>query len=314
MISTAYTGDPLGGVIERNLLDSGYFERYPSILASADRYSAIALMQFYFSWALLTAKAPISRWTYLWMAFNIACSVIALGIAGARSRILIVLVVIVSIVLSQGLQAFSLSRASKGSRVNRVMLACIAAFALSAGVVLIYLWETEAFPVLEFLQQTFREGDVQTRVSEALQFSLIPEDVSLLGNGLGTVGTAGRPGEFGIQSMWAESGLVWGGLLLANFLGLLYVVTVCAAKSGIRGQITELVMRVVPALLLVFGLLAGLTSVFELSTGILMACGIAVSVRRPFLDRQLVRSIGGDTKLRGSSNTANRLQNVPSTG
>jgi len=285
LLSTEYSGI-LGGVIERNLFHSGFFERYPSLFASADRYSAMALMQFYFSCVLLTAEGSTARRTHLWVMFNIFSSLVALGIAGARSRILIVLSVIVLIVLSQAVRAIAFPKGDMRSRAHGLRFAFLGTFGLALGILLIALAESEEYPILLFLQQTFREGDIQVRLLEALQLAWIPHDVSLFGEGLGTIGTGGRPGEFGIHSIWLESGLLWGSLILIGFLGIIAILTSLAFRSALKGESVQLVVRCVPVLLLLFGLLAGLSSVFELSTGILMACAIAVAVRRSNLIRQ----------------------------
>lgn len=290
LISTAYTGDHLGGVIERNLFDEGFFERFPSIFASADRYSAMALMQFYFSWALLTAGRSLGTRGHLWFGVNMLSSLIALGIAGARSRILIVIVVILLVVVAEIVRLLAFSRVSKRARTNGLMFILAGALVLSTSFALVYFATDEEYPILFFLQQTIQEGDIQLRLFEALQFSLLPRDVSFFGQGLGTVGTEGRPGEYGIQSMWIESGLVWGGITLINFLGLIHILAISSFRSALNGQSTQLVIFTVPLLLLIFGLLAGLTSAFELSTGILIACAIAVAVRRPYANAQATES------------------------
>jgi hypothetical protein len=278
LISTAY-GGVLGGVIERNLLEGGFFNRFPSIFASADRYSAIALMQFYFSWALLTAQGPISRRGYLWLAFNMLSSLVALGVAGARSRILIVFVVVLLVIMSQIVKGFAFSKVSGRGRKRALMFMFSGAIVAVFGVALTYSAASEEYPILLFLQQSFSQGDIQVRVGEAGLYALHPDDVSLFGKGLGTIGVGGKPGE-GIQSTWAESGLVWGSLILFSFLGIIAVLARCSLKAALKGQGVQLVIRSLPLLVIVMGLLVGLTSAFELSTGILLGCAIAVAVRR----------------------------------
>ena len=281
LISTAYSGD-LGGVIERNLLDGGVFNRFPSIFASADRYSAMALMQFYFACALLTAQGPFSRQGYLWLVFNLFSSLIALGVAGARARILIALVVILLIIISKIFSGAAFSKVSGRNRIVALVAMFAATLVAVFGSSLLYLSASDEYPILLFLQQTFIQGDIQLRVGEAVLFSLIPDDVSLFGRGLGTVGeVGGKPGELGIQSTWAESGLVWGSLILFSFLGIMAILARCSLLAALEGQGAQLVIRSLPLLIIVMGLLAGLTSAFELSSGILLGCAIAVAVRRP---------------------------------
>jgi hypothetical protein len=278
LISNAYTGDDLGGLIERNLLGGGFFVRFPSVFASADRYSAMALMQFYFTSVLMAAK-PKRRLGYLWVAFNFVSSFIALGIAGARSRILIVMAVILLVLLTKVFQAV-LAKQGSIPFYNRIIIVAAFFCVIGFGFTVMHIEIKEDYPVLLFLQQSLIQGDIESRVGEAVAASLIPDDLSLFGKGLGSVGIGGKPGEFGIQSTWMESGLIWGGAILLNFLAILGVLAKCSIDSMREWNFSKLVMCSVPMLLLIFAMLAGFTSAFELSSGILLGCAIAVAVRK----------------------------------
>ena len=60
LVSTAYSEN--GGVIARNFVgEEGSFNRYPSLFASADRYSAVSCMNFFLSFVLTAGDQPRSR-------------------------------------------------------------------------------------------------------------------------------------------------------------------------------------------------------------------------------------------------------------
>jgi len=282
LISTSYSGD-LGGVIQRNFLAEGWFSRYPSLFASADRYSAMGLMQLFFVFVVYEGNNSSSKWWKIWLIFNLISAFSALFIAGARSRILIALVSFIFMGLSFVWTFFS--RKIKQLQIHKMMASVLLGIII---VVLIPLSGmngedqedsgNEMFPVLAMLMQSFETGDINKRVGEASEFSLMPEDVSWFGQGLGTVG-AGKPGEFGIRSMWSESGLVWGSLMLFLFFGTLTVLLLTVWKSFLAREPMNVGIRIIPSMLLIFALLAGFTSSFELSSGLLLGCSIAVVTR-----------------------------------
>jgi len=280
LISTSYSGNEMGGVIARNLLEGGVFNRYPSIFASADRYSAMGLMQFYFSWMLLTAGTLMTRKAKLWLAFNLLSSFVALGIAGARSRVLIVVVVLLLIVLSEAIQIFGTVLGTRRGRASTIAYLLGGITVVAALVV--PMMNSEDYPIVLLLQQSLSSGDINMRFDEAVLFSFLPKDVSLFGAGLGTIGVGGKPGEFGIMSTWAESGLIWGGIILLAFFAICLTLAKLMFKAILTGQLVRLVMVGIPLLLLIFALLSGLTSSFELSSGILLGCAIAVALRRSY--------------------------------
>jgi len=281
LISTAYNSDPLmgiGGVIERNLLEGGTFKRFPSIFTSADRYSAMGLMQFYLTCTILTENGKNLRQNYKWVIFNLFSSFIALGVAGARSRILIVLLTLTIVLFVLVFHFLFSKRRNFHNRGISTMFVLSVSIGLS--IVLVYLYGNNDAAILLFMQQSFSQGDIQERLWEAVFLSLLPTDVSLFGKGLGTIGVAGKPGEFGIQSTWAESGLIWGGFILTSFLGIIIVMTLYSIKAALKGQIAQLIICFIPLLIVITGLLTGLTFAFELSTGILLAFAIVAATRK----------------------------------
>ncbi len=279
MISTGYSGD-LGGVIERNLIYKGVFNRYPALFVSADRYSAMALMQFVFSIMVLSGKGAASYKRYLWFIVNLLSSFAALGISGARSRIFIALTISSFIAVVQLVALIRVSGISIDRRIKGLV-----ALTLSLCLIILFFTETHApnredIPILTMIQQTFAERDIHSRIDQSLTLSFIPDDISLFGAGLGTESQVpGKPGEFGIRAIWAESGFFWGSLILFCFLGIVYLLFIYSFKAAVKGESLSFVMHSTPLLLIIFGLLSGFTGVFELSSGILLACVIAKAVQ-----------------------------------
>ncbi|MBT5304972.1 MAG: hypothetical protein HOL31_07820 [Candidatus Scalindua sp.] len=281
-ISSVYSGD-LGGVILRNFFDGGYFSRYPSLFTSADRYSAMGLMQLYFTIVVFKASYSVSRMGKLWLVFNLISAFSALFISGARSRILIASLAGVFMVFTFVLgYIFSPQYRRARKAVHKLI-------PLLAGTIIIFItvfWnmpmqdkeQDQFFPVVELLLKSFERGDISQRVDEASDLSLVSDETTFFGQGLGSIGN-GKPGEFGIKSMWIESGFFWGVLMLMAFTGMIAAITIKAWKSFVVMDALSVIIYVIPILLLMFGLLAGLTSTFELSTGLLLGCSIAVITR-----------------------------------
>lgn len=281
-ISTAYSGE-LGGTIIRNLLGEGVFIRYPSLFVSADRYSAIGLMQVYFTIILFKGQAPYSRLGQLWLAFNLAGGFAAMFIAGARSRILITSIAFIFMAITfilGGILSQKFQRARRRIKrmfpllVGGVVIVAIALARMSEG----QLQEEESFSVFTLFKQSFEEGDIGRRVKETLILSLMPEEITMFGQGLGSIG-GGKPGEIGIMSMWIESGYLWGTFMLLAFLGIVSALSLKVWKSFLALESLNVLIYTIPTLLLILALLFGLTSVFELSSGLLVCCVIAVISR-----------------------------------
>jgi len=281
LISTTYSEE--GGIIIRDFLEgegAKAFLRYPSMFASADRYSAMGLMQLYFALIVLKDAARPSTGQRVWIVINVASAVAAMLIAGARSRILITSVTAVAVALTLVVTMIF----SRGRQASKVALALSC---LLVVMVLVHVdlesdlaSETlnESFPVLTFLLQSVEYGDFDKRIMEAVEMSLIPDEITFLGQGLGTV-WEGKPGEFGIWSIWTESGLVWGSLLLVSFLMFVTALLRATLKSFLAMNSLNVGIQLTSLLLLIFALLAGLTSSFELSSGVLLCCILAVTLR-----------------------------------
>jgi hypothetical protein len=277
-ISSVYSGD-LGGVILRNLLDGGYFSRYPSIFASADRYSAMGLMQFFFTIVVFKKPCSVSRMGKLWLVFSLVSAFSALFIAGARSRILIALFAGVFMVFTFVLgYIFS----PQYRRVRKALHKLIPLLVGSIIIFIIAFWsmpmQYQSFPVVELLLQSFESGDIDQRVADAATYSQLSAEISFFGQGLGSIGN-GKPGEFGIRSMWIESGFFWGIFMFFAFMGMIAAISMKIWRSFVVMDALSVAIYVIPVLLLIFGLLAGFTSTFELSTGLLLGCSIAVITR-----------------------------------
>jgi len=285
MISTAY-GDELGGVILRNFLgERSFFSRYPSLFASADRYSAMGLMQFFFTLIILKGGRSFSRKDKSWLTFNLISAGGALFIAGARSRILIAGVALTLMALAF---MFSIMFSVKGGKVGRILKRYLPLLVGAVVVAFIVFgnWSTKqderllSFPVLNLLAQSVDEGDIGVRVEEATSLSRMLEDATFFGQGLGSIAN-GKPGEFGIRSMWIESGYIWGGMMVLTYLSIIVALTLLLWRSFMSFDALSVAIYCIPVLWLVFAVLAGLTSAFELSTGVLLGCAIAVISRTP---------------------------------
>ena len=282
LISTAYTDDDLGGVILRNFLEGTYFSRYPSIFASADRYSAIGLMQFYFTLIEIRYGNASTVKSKFWILFNLVSSMVALLVAGARSRILIAGIAFSLVYISYVVAPLFTKKSSR-----RELLRPLFFFlALSGGVWLYSFFSmftetegSELFPVITLLLQSIEKGDFGARLLEAFEHSIPPEGVQLIGFGLGSIGF-GKPGEFGIESMWLESGIIMTIFMLLMYLLMLYSVLSNLTDSFFNGKSLDVGVLCIPLLLFIFALLAGLTSTFELSTGVLIGCTLPVLLRR----------------------------------
>jgi hypothetical protein len=275
LISTAY--DEAGGIIHRNVGGS-FFLRYPSIFASADRYSAIGLIQFYFTIISLLLSKDRTKNTSLWIYFNLISSIAAMAIAGARSRILIFLLLVILMALSSFLTSLFVLRknVSKLAVTTLVILALgILVFAFNPG----YVKAITEVPSIRFLVTSVKEGDVQNRVGSYVGHTSLSDNISLFGKGLGSLGPSGKPAEIGVESIWIECGLISGSLILIGFCGITFILVSLSFRAFIRGCPLETCVFSLPALALMGGLLTGLTSVFELSSGILLMSGIGGTIR-----------------------------------
>ncbi len=279
-VSTAYTetenATSVGGVIYRNLFDDTAFTRYPSIFVSADRYSSMALMQIFVVFAVIQMnRRSISTAHLAWFVLNLFCGLGGLLVAGARSRLLILLLALGALFSAAFISRVKSARPVAGLRSAYWVVLC--AMALGFGYVLVgsgagqSSMDTEAPPVVQFFTQSLANRDFSARLLEALELSVPTNETSWVGAGLGSM-AFGKPGEFGVYSIWQESGLVFGILLLVFFLALSFTLLVVLNKTIRRGNAIGAAAIAIPLMLVLLGVLAGLTSTFELSTGLMLGC------------------------------------------
>lgn len=292
LISTVYSGD-LGGVILRNFLDAGIFMRFPSIFASADRYSGIAMMQIFLTFLLLTGSKPPTQKTLVWVIFNLIAGCASLLIAGARSRIIIVSITLFaagSVFLIGGVRRRLTKRMANTAVSVLLILAIGLAVAFSVGSI---RKRVASFPVVAMLEQTIDRGDISDRFEASIRLSQVPDDVTFFGEGLGVTG--GRPGEFAIRAMWIESGLFWTLIMLLIHAAILFWLARVALRAALSGNALLTLLGVGQGLAWLFGLLAGLSSTFELSQALLLFPTIAavsmMTLRRPVRARRLPMTV-----------------------
>ncbi len=283
-ISTVYSGES-GGVISRNfLVGTSYFERFPSIFSSADRYSGVAMMQIFLTSVLLVGERPLSKRTRVWVAINFILGFTSLLVAGARARIIIV---IVAALAAGAVFLFVNTRRVLGrARVN-TELGAILIFAFGLAVIFSVGPARKAFeemPIVVMLEETIEHGDISSRFMDAVELSMVPDDVLLFGEGPGVLGE-GRPGEFAIRAMWIESGLMWTLLTLLVHAAILVWFSRVIGHAALSGNSVLTLIAVGLGLAWLFALLAGLSSTFELSQALLLFPTMAVvstlTLRRP---------------------------------
>jgi hypothetical protein len=275
MISTAYSGE-LGGMIERNFLDvhAGAFNRFPSLFASADRYSGVAMMQIFLTFILLAGGRASTRRTLVWVALSLIAGVVSLLIAGARSRIIIVGIALFA---SAIVLFVNIAWRKSATRLAKLALGIVVAgIGFTALLGTGYLNQSVAgFPVLALLGQTIEVGDIGDRLEEAVHLARSTENVSFFGEGLG-VTAGGRPGEFGIRAMWIEGGVFWTWIMLAIHAGILFSLGRVVLLSAWSGNVLLTPLAIGHTLAWLLGLLAGLSGTFELSQALLLFPTIGV--------------------------------------
>lgn len=278
LISHAYSES--GGIVLRNY-NLGAFSRYPSIFVSSDRYSAIGLMQLYFGVVLLSLSRKRSLNFFIWVNFNLASGFMAILISGARSRIFIMLAIMFMMALSFLVFRYSRKMTQKVFNASLASLLVV----LAAGVVLFmnppkFSSKMLDFPVVDLLVSSIEENKTEKRLLRYVSRTSLSEDISFFGKGLGSLGYGGKPSEIGIESIWVESGVIGGALILIGYFGFISVLAFLAIKAFIGGQALGVCIFGLPVLALLGGLLTGLTSVFEFSSGILLMIAIGANLQR----------------------------------
>jgi hypothetical protein len=161
----------------------------------------------------------------------------------------------------------------------------IAMLLVSFGVIFIFAYNpsyvikiVEA-PAVKFLTTSIEDRDVEYRLMHYGSSSLLSDDVSFFGEGLGSLGFRGKPAELGIASIWIECGVIGGSLILIGFSGITIVLSLLSFRAFISGRPLNVCIFGLPALALLTGLLTGLAAVFELSSGILLMSAIGDVLR-----------------------------------
>ncbi len=287
MISTAYT--EYGGIVQRNLA-YGSYDRFPSIFVSADRYSSMALLQLCCAVVYLTfgrrggsERPTLTRWQLLWGVANLLLGAAAILVAGVRIRIVIG---VAAALIASVVPLMGLSRSRTGRRYRKYFIPVVVVLGAAGAYGFFQSNESglgSSFRVLEFLGDTIEDNDLQLRLDQGIAKSLIPDEVSFLGDGLATGGRGdGRPGEFGIRAMWIESGLLWTPLMLLAHAVIVASLGLAILRALLAGDAVRLFLSAVGLFSWIAALLAGLTVIFELSTAIVLFPMIA-AVRRGLL-------------------------------
>jgi hypothetical protein len=137
----------------------------------------------------------------------------------------------------------------------------------------------DSLPIVRQLNATAEKGDVTVRTMEFFDVSSMPDDVTIFGLGLGVAGVGGRPGEMALRAMWIESGVFWTTFMLLMHAALVFRLTQCLLGAFKRQAPYDIFLRAIPLIMWVFGLMAGLSGTFELSTALTLFPAIAVITR-----------------------------------
>jgi len=272
-----------GGIIERNLFENGHFLRLPSIFVSADRYSAIGLIQFYLAFFLLLNQKQNKPVNIFWILFNFISGFIAMFISGARSRLIIVIAVLIIFTLTiiKGLlSGYSFNWLTNFKYSFKKIFTTILVLGLMLIFILLYypeilnglINEINRFPIVTFLQDSFTTGDVEDRVNVTIARSLVPDDIPWFGTGIGSFGD--RPGEYSLAQTWAESGIFWGFFKLIGFIGIMFAMLLKAFQAFVVNDSVKVAAFTLPTLAILTGLLTGLAGVLELSSGVMLAVAV----------------------------------------
>lgn len=269
MVASDYTES--GGVIERDLFEAGSFFRYPALFVTADRYSAMSLVQVYLAlFALFVTNRP-GKLHIIMIGASLAAGCFGLVVSGARSRIVILAVTLASTVFV----ALRPARREGGGRAIRAVITILGMFFLVLVVAASFLDmdSIASSSLFKFFALSIERSDFTERFWEGTDRSLPPDDVTWFGKGLGMginpkFEPDGRPGEFAIMAMWIESGLFWTPLMLIGFLGVIWQLTKATSRTFVSGDATGHFLYLMLLLIWVWALLAGLQAGFDLSMGI----------------------------------------------
>lgn len=257
LVNTSYS--ETGAVIFRNTFDGGFFARYPSIYASADRFSAVSLCLFIISvQAYIISKNKSDKLGFIFFGILFLFGIV---IAGARSRLLVLVIPITFMLYFMVINALRL-------RTNLV----------GAGVILVFTTVTitfvnsdnfkENFEVIMFMIETFNNNDIYGRLLQAYIEST-PSNVSEFSYNLG-YDANGKPGEFTFRSLAIDLGTFGQSIFFMLFSILLTVFVMMFTLSVLSHDRRLIVFFAFFITYFLFGIITGLTGILELSSGLLM--------------------------------------------
>ena len=300
-VSTAYNEH--GGVIIRSFIaptDEGHvtvYSRLPGLFVSADRYAGmsalqVALSAYFVSFSQKNTPSDLAKFIFL-----LTLGIFGLFISGVRSRTGIGISALLAATIACYLYWYLSERVSL-----RVAFRHVIGFFLGAIPISALVWMMN-FDSLIMLKQSFMSDDIFIRFSQMFAMSLPPADVTVVGEGIGSLGR--RPAEFGIWAMWRESGLLFSSLLLFSYFTVI-VVCVIAIIGGIRANHVGDTSVILCFLgFLMFGMLAGFSTNFEYSLGLALFTLTGIALRRnapkwlvqpSLLGRTKASSFGGMSK------------------
>lgn len=256
----SYNYSSSGGIIMRNFEEGiKVFTRHPSIFASADRFANMAQLQFVFTLLYLTLMENKKNITVIILGFLFSLSSIV--ISGARSKILFVIIISILFLIYSQKDLFH--RINKYGLIFAIFLLFSMLFILFQN----YLLEVSS---INFFIRTWMSGNIFMRISEALWMSLPFQGISIFGYGLGTL-LQGRPGEFGIYTLWYEGGIVFGTLILSTYLVfdiLLIKKTIVSIKYK---SDFIFILSISLFILTTIAIFTGLSNIYEFSTGLILS-------------------------------------------
>ena len=254
--------NPSGGVIVRGFLSTAdNYSRYPALFVSADRYAGLSAVQVASCAVFFNGSMGRYRTLIIFLAIMfVACGLFGSLVSGVRSRMLIGFASLLIPLCFSFLTSFA--RSKKNPNFRKLLLVTLAVTVCLAG---FYYLGSDVFKSVEMVRQTFVTGDIYVRFYDLWIRSFPNVDTSFFGDGIGAIGA--KPSEFGIMSMWIESGWFFTPILLvcySLYVCLCAVATFYALRCDFIGEASIILCFVG---LLLFGIFAGLTTNFEIALG-----------------------------------------------
>lgn len=254
-----------GGIIIRGFLmgEAQNYFRFPALFVSADRYAGMCAVQLAVS-AYFLPYLRNSKSIYVFCLVVLVFSAL-LGslISGVRSRMLIGYASFLFGVLVYWVHSTATLRSVPVFK-NKNMKALLTrvtfvSLGIGSGIYFSYL----IFDSVKILAQSLIINDFKLRMHNYVARSFISEDTPLVGIGMG--GISARPSEFALQSLWIESGLVFGIPIAVLFAGLIILLVRSLLQAAFANQSGDAAIILCFTGFLAFGLLAGFSTNFELS-------------------------------------------------